>query len=535
MKFQLAATFGLLLATSIVHAQKDDRERFYLQNTHLPSKIVYDQIKSYNYTATTISSGLYTYDYATANNIGPKLISYDRTELNPDLKVEVQFGPYIEIEEKTNVRTTEEEVNKVKTKVTYYSRKVYFRFPITYKVINSKNAAVIYENVNPNSNALALETGESKSEAEVTDYMSKNKARMVREYLDRFSLDFMTRSNSILLDQIDFFPNAAVMDIYKVKKWDKDDEYNAHVENVIKAFKVQTADEPTSSVRSKIESDITYFTAFDGQFNPKDKRQDVLFFINNYNLALIHFSLDEMAKAKYYTNKLDSVKENERATNVLKSYIGSAEARMAKHFLTTTHLNYNPVKDFRLAGKDFISDASSSQENLAAAITSGKTEANDLVVFSDGKETKGKVIHLKEKGEIQFFSKESPEKPIILTPTTCNSFVFEGKQYETLKNSSGGAPVKQFFIVHFSSPKIKLVQYVDGTMVPNATYIGFIRPKEDVVTFYASFSMKKKLASYFEDCPAVSEKAKEGDMGTATSLKKVEVLIEFMKQYTDCK
>jgi hypothetical protein len=531
--FLLACVFITLANCTL--AQKFDREWFIYQNTHLPSKLIYDQIKTYGVNTMVNNSNMYTMDYNVANNLAISFSSYDKVDYaNADLKATVVYGPCSFIEEKTSSRTAEEEVNKVKVRVTYFKRILSFRFPISYRLVNSHNNVTLYNNEFSSGNVRTIETSEFKSETEAANYLNTNRNQFVANHVNALCQDFMKNSNASIRDMFDFYTNQTQMEIYQVKKWDKDDEYNAHVKSAVNVFKSATPDEQPELLKEKLKNDIAYFQTFEGVFKADDKKEDILYFINYFNLATIFFCLDDFEKASFYTQKLEASDKQEASTRNLNAYIKSATTRMAKHFVTNTHLTYNPIKDYRLAGKSFASDAASATENIASSMTSGKIEAKDKVTMTDNTEVAGKIIFVKERAELQLIPKDNPDRPIVLTPLNCQKFSIDTLNYIVAKNNSGGAPVKQFYIVHYSSDKIKLIQYMDNAFVPNAGYIGFIRPKEEFVTFGTGLGVKKKLANYFEDCKQVSEKAKDGDFGGAFSKNLLDNFKKLCTEYDAC-
>ena len=536
MKNILLAALLLTATVQSIQAQKFDREVFNFQNTHLPSRLIYDQIKTYGINVTVNSSNFFTIDNTFATGLVTELTSYEKVDYSSaDLKMNASFGAATPIEEKTISRVAEEEVNKVKTKVTYYKRQLNFRFAISYIVTNSKNSVVLFRNDFAASNIRTIESGEYKTELEAVNYLNTNKAQLLATHINSLSQQFMAGSNAVIRDQFDFFTNRTAMDIYQVKKWDRDEEYNAHVKNVKNVFNNATFDEQPEINKAKLKSDIEYFQSFDGVFKADDKKEDILFFLNNYNLATIFFCLDELDKADAYIKRLDSSKKQDGATRLLSGYIKSARTRMAKHFVSNTHLIYNPVKEYKLAGKSFVSDAASSTEQVAASMSTGAVEATDKVMLQDGKELTGKVVFVNEKVQMQLVTKEDPDNPTVLTPVNCKSFDYNGKNYVSAKNNSGGATVKQFFLILHSSERIKLLQYVNDYLIPDNNYVGFIRPAEDVITFGTGLGIKKKLAKYFEDCPAVSEKTKDGDFGGAFSKDLLGKFKTLCEEYDACK
>ncbi|MBL7749604.1 MAG: hypothetical protein JNM19_19350, partial [Chitinophagaceae bacterium] len=129
----------------------------------------------------------------------------------------------------------------------------------------------------------------------------------------------------------------------------------------------------------------------EGKFNPKDKKEDILYFVNYYNLATLFYCLDDFEKATYYIQKLDSNNKQDGNASYFKKLINIAVARTTKHLLTTTHLDYNPVKDFRLGGKEYVSDAGAAPADMPVAAVVN-TPAEPAKVYDQTGDTK-KLLH----------------------------------------------------------------------------------------------------------------------------------------------
>ncbi len=525
-------TSVFIVAALSLYSQKYDREFFTLNKTHIPEKLIYDQIKTYGTNVNLISSSV-NIDYNYVNNLVGGLKSFEKVDINnADLQIKTNVGPYRFVEEKTVSRSVTEEVNKVKVTVNYYKRVHSFRFPANYVVVNRKNGITLFSNDYSNNYVRTIESSEYKTEADASkSFESERTTRLTTDINEHIRL-FLAGSNDKIKDMFDFYPTQLDMNIFQFKKWDKDDEYNAHIKNIKKVMPVMTADEAPSQYIPRLQADIDYLKSFEGVFNPKDKKQDILYFGNYYNLAMIYFVLEDFEKAHFYLAKLDSVDKKEDLVNGLKSMLERTERRMEKHFLTTAHLNYNPVKEYKLEGKKFISDAMSSSEAAVQSLANGNVEANDRIKTSEGKEEKGKVIIEKETGLLKFISSSNPSQPTTLTPINTVWFIKDSVEYVMAKSKDQTAP-KNFYRLYYSSGKIKLLQLVNGVLEENSAYTGIVRPQEDFVTFITGFSIKKKLEKYFEDCPVVSKKAGDGDYKGAMSKDKTGNYFDMCKDYTN--
>ena len=523
----------LLCISNIISAQSYKSDFFSLKHSNIPERLIYDQIKSYNFNTTSVGEYL-PYDAISRNTLG--LNAYKNT-VNADMKVQVDYGPFQLIEEKTKASSKTEEVNGVKTTTTTYSREITFRFPISYVATNTKNGVTIWNGQLQNTAVQYINSPEYGTEAEAVNYIIKNKLTLYTNKTTEIVNGFTGNQNAYFKRNIDFYPTQTEMEMYKFKKWKQDDEYNAHIKTVIAAFNQATYDESTNLIFNKIKSDIEYFNSFEGKFNPTDKDDDILYWGNYMNLASIYYSLDNTEKADFYINKiLDSSKKKTETTKALKSYVTILKNKFAKHYLTDRHFTYNPVVDYKLTGKKINSDAASASESIAGSMASGDIVVSDYIITLENKERLGKIVTDNISGQLQFLPKEDPSKVEIISPVSILAFKKDSIEYEVQKNFSDPRnPIKQFYKVVYKSTKIKLLEYVNNYLTPQEAYTGVVRPNEPGITFFAGFGLKKRVAKYFEDCPEVSKKASNGDYGGAMSNKILEKYTQMCKDYDACK
>jgi len=495
-------------------SQKINRETLEYSLTHVPEKLIYDQIKTYGVSVNVIPSNGFNLDHSFATNSAGGFTAYNKVPYETaDMQVQVTYGPYTGIEEKTVSRTATEEVNKVKVSVTYFKRLLSFRFPISYSISNRKNGVKLYFNEYSNVNIRSIESQEFKTEQEAVNSFNQNRAGGLLNDINTSVQSFCNSSNATAKDLFDFYPSKNYANIFQFKKWDRDEEYNGHVKNVIKTFKVMTADENAAIYTERIKDDLTYFEQFEGKFKPDDKNEDILYFGNYYNLSMIYLALDDYEKASYYLQKLDSSDKEKSFTTGLKNGLERFKRRTARHFLGNAHLNYNPVSDYRLAGKTFSSDAMSSTEQMTQSVSGGTVEAADELVTTEGKTLKGKIFFERESGQLKMIPADKTDAPILITPLNSSSLKIESIIYTVAKANIDGGIQKNFYRVEYESGKIKLLQLLKNDLTIQPDYIGLLRPSEDLVNILLGLGVKKNLGKYFTDCPALSDKAKDGEFG----------------------
>jgi hypothetical protein len=530
-RFLLSAI--VLASCSLATAQKSDRENLEFNNTHLPAKLIYDQIKTYSYRYTVFGGDPSQLTTTELSGMSYQFKSFEGADQSSsDMRINYTVGPFTFVEEKTESRKVDEEVNKQKVSVTKYKRVYKYKYPIRVEVVNAKNNVRLYVNEYPAGNIFPIEGYEFNTESEAISYFEKTRNESLKANITSHVKSFFKSINPVLADQYDFYPANTFLNVFQFKKWERDDEYNLHVAHLKQVMKNMTAGEHPALAKEKLKDDIAYFQQFEGVFNPKDKKQDILYFGNYMNLATIFFCLDDMTQAGYYIAKLDSVNEKEGMTSILKNHINRTNNRMAKHFLSTTHLDYNPVRDFRLADKKFTSDALSAAENLVNNMgQEGVAKANDLVKLANGTSMKGKVIYYAESNSIKLHPSHKPDSAVILNPENTLAFNIDSVDYISAKHRLSGTVVKQFLKVSYKSNKIVLVTLLNQNLTEQAAF-GTIRPNEELVTFWGGFGLKKSLGNYFVDCVTVSQKAKDGEYGGAVSAE-VKKYIKMCEDYTN--
>lgn len=519
-------------------AQKTNREVFEYRYTHIPEKLIYDQIKTYGTYVNVLPSNGFTLDYNFATNSAGVFIAYTKVPYeNADMQIKINYGPYSALEEKTISASVSEEVNGVKVSKTKYKHRLTFRFPMNYTITNRKNGVQLYYHEQYDPNARSIETAEYNTEQEAINYFDQTRASSLQNNINQLVQSYCNGINAAARDLFDFYPTMGYGAIFKFKKWDKADEYNDHVKNVINTFKLMTADENAAPYLQKLSGDISYFKQFEGKFKPDDKDEDILYFGNYYNLASIFTFLDDYKNAAYYLQKLDSSKKEKGITGSLQNILDRINRRNAKHFLTNTHINYNPVSDYRLLDKKIVSDALSSAELMTQSVSGGTVDAANELITTEGITRKGKIFFEKETGFLKMIPVDKTTAAILITPANTVTFTIENVNYVVAKATVNGGLNKNFYRVEYKSDKIQLLQLIKNDLSIEQDYLGLLRPNEDLVNILLGLSVKKNLGKYFNDCPAVSDKAKDGEYGGSIygTKDRVGKFIEMCKQYTACK
>lgn len=494
--------------------------------------LIYNKVKTYGYNITYNGNFPVQINYNEVNSWPYQFQSYKKVDYNlADLQTSFQFGSFALISESMNSRVDEQEVNKVKVKTTYYSVSYVYRIGYTVNTIYAQNQKSLYSIADDNK-VMSFNGIEAKSEAEAKTYFESEKKKNLTDQITGAIRGVIGTTNAQLSDRFDFFNSTMQITTITFKKWDKDDEYNGHVKSISAIISNITSGEKPAVYLSKMQPDITYFQSFENTFKPEDKKEDVLYYGNYLNLAAIYFSLDDFSKSKYYIAKLDSSKKNKGLTSLMNSFVTNAKKRMAKHVLTSTHLDYNPATDFRLQAGSFSSDLNTQTDNEIASLDGGKP-LTDTVKLADGTEIKGKVIYFVNSTSLKLVTGKDEKDQKVLTPDNTNSFNKNKDQYLSVKAQEAVGIQKYFMKVLYSSPGIVLVQHV-GTNLSFVDQELYVKRTAETSFYRLQSSSKKKLAEYFKDCEGIAQKAKDGNyLGGIFALINTDKIIQMCKDYDE--
>jgi hypothetical protein len=526
-----------LCAGLCVSAQKNSSERLTYSLYYLPDRLIYDEIKTFSYTI-IFDGGRNPFS---PNEIRKKAMNFEsfKEAEKGDMEIRYRFGPFSFRDRKIVATKQTREVNGKKEEYKIYHYDYVASYPMTVSAINTKNGYVMLtseQGTNSGEPNVLFSTTTFRSQTELLDYWERSQNKLINEFLAKSVNEYITFVNERLKIRFDFFKMTEHRWFFTLKKVDIADEFNANVKKIMNVVENITANEPTDIAKNKLAPQIAYLESLQDKYKATDKKEDVLFFSVNYNLASLYYCLDDMDKAEYYIKRLDEVKEDRSYRNDLARHIATAKERMAKHMLNTRHLDYNPVTDFRLADQKYKSDAIGSAEFEARGMLDGTTTATDYIVLYDSTQIKGKVAYSGNDGEYVFHSETEPEKPIKLNQAQHREFTSENKMYIAAKYSDErNVHALQFALVHYKSDKIVLLEKITGKYFPRGEFMLLkVNDDDEKPMVVPVTGLKKAISDYLKDCDAVAQKAKAGEYGNFLSVS-LDKLKKLCQDYTECK
>ncbi len=514
-------------------AQKNSRENVKINFTHIPYKLIYDQIKTYSYRV-YLSGERHGYSQGEVKQLMPKLTSFqEATTGDADMKVTVSLGPLNVVENRLVSENRTREKDGKKESYTVYYILFSAKYNMTFEAVNAKNGMVIYRRAtDPETPDITFKSEEFSSHSYASSYWENNSATVIAGNIRGATERFVSGAGNGFKAMFDFYPTTENAVFYSVKKTDIADLFNGNLNKLMSTLKTMTSDESPDIYKKRLSAQIGYFESIQDQFDPKDKKVDVLYSAINFNLASLYYCLDDFERAGFYMERLKAVKDNEAQKRELAERIDNAQKVVEKHLLPNRHLDYNPVLDFRLEGKPFVSDAMSSAEKQVKDLVEGNITADDTVILSTDEMLVGKVVYDDIKHTFSIVLPDDAGNPILLTPAKVSSFSYGEQRYYTVKQSNGsGGLVRHFAVVLFESDKIKLLEKTDGNYNPIKSYMLWSSAQEMPAEIEMGF--KKTLSKYLADCDNVSTKVKDGEYGSAFSFD-ITKFIKLCQDYTDC-
>lgn len=535
MKKIILITLVLSLTTSVVFSQKNKKERCEISYINLPKKIIYDQIKTYSGSVECIGN---VNPYVPSKSDIQKLESYETSDINPDMKIVVTIGPLSSIKTEQHSYSETKETNGVKSTIYRYAMRYEANYAFAYNVINTKNNYKLFSYSNGVSNyekTISTESQSFYSVQELNEHWQRNSTNIINEAVADYVKKELYKCNYNISRNFDFTTKKEFLDFFILKKSDIDDEFNKNIEVIINTVKNIPVNDDINIYRETLAPNIKYLLSLQDKYKKEDKKEDVLFMSVNYDLACLYYSLDMFSEAQTYIDRISDMNIDAKDIKWLSTRIKEEYAKVNQHFVENRHLNYNPVKDFRLTGKIFSSDALNYNEIELKKFKDG-AESTDFVDYFNGTTVKGRILFDEDKGEILLYTKENIDNPQLIKSTNVKQFSRNGKMYVsgTINNPKG--ITRQFFGTRYFSTKIRLVECLDSNLKGNGDFGIQLASKINapIHQFDNAFSVKKELAEYISDCPIVSEKAKKGVYISAFKFN-VENLLILCKDYDNFK
>ena len=357
----------------------------------------------------------------------------------------------------------------------------------------------------------------------------------LKKKLKAYIQDQFDRTVTQMKKDVDYYPVSSGQPVFYFKTTKKADftDYEKAADDLIAAMSSIQSTSNRDAFKGAAASSVKFWQDKMAGLNPQAKGEDNLYLHCALNLAASYYWMDELAEAEGYLNKANTVKGRSVVKSGLERNIASR--RNALQICEVNGIDpYKGITPATMEELDEIRLEAEAQEIAREAEIAARIERERLKLEPVIEEVSGYIIDRNDQrveGSFKLYKKNTHEREgkvyFIRSGSTAEdeisvSFMksgeFAGTKYvEVMFGDAIGGRDKELMKVLYESPKISVLFYkyksTDGKQTFTNTY--FIRPGEERATntTNATFlvAYKKKMANYFEGCPALVSKIEAGE------------------------
>lgn len=345
-----------------------------------------------------------------------------------------------------------------------------------------------------------------------------------------------------LKDAVDYQKTTDLVFVCYLKSNKKFDftEFEGKKESFIQKLKGLGHGKNRKAFKADVQAEIDYWEKTLSESDPNDKDSDKLYLVSAINLAYAYYWCDDMGNAQSYLEKAKQAKGKIQVKGIIERDIAYRKKRLA----ILDEEGIDPYTGVEPASMEEIQAIEAAEEQakiereaeIAARIAREEAEVEarlaaqaaktapvidtvpGYVTGRDGKNVDCIFLFYhantgSKEGEIYFIPEgESYEQELV--PMNAASAKIGPDTYRTVRHYDATGLGKEVSIMKemFSSDKIDVFEgkYVDDEKRYINTYYYFRKKGETYATNSSSLTFealyKKKLAKYFEDCPAIVTK-----------------------------
>ena len=400
--------------------------------------------------------------------------------------------------------------------VTYYRYQVSYKMPIVYQIKDGRRTIIRESIFNPHDNIQSYKWGEYKTAKALKDAWGGKGMTELNRKLKEELTNQLARLGAVLKNEIDqryIDTQTAFFTIKKPEKFNLE-EMDKALEVANKALAKTLSGTPITNIESDMEPALTIWKETAASNSASDKKRGIVHFACQYNLAKSYWLMGQYDLSREYINKAEKVGKRGGQLKTLSNAIADAETRIdVNENLQFIHQGqYDPAS--------------------AEAAFAGNNTANDYIMTWEQDTVFGTITY-----DIDMFGidkiKVEPvgEAMRVFNPDEVAIIVQANRTYQPL----AARPV---ISIAPAFVPLELVYYTEKMILYRLDLEGeyeyFIRKAEkgaDPVNVsgrkFSNFN--KGLATYFENCPAIKEKAEAGEYKRSET-----TLRGIVDEYTAC-
>ncbi len=512
--------FFLLLSLSILDAQKLRDDPIKIKYVELPKRMLPTDHTTYS---VNVRGPLFAQSGSSTGTVAKQIVMDGFKKVagtgsnGGHLRLEIFGGEasYGRPSPKTRTVSKKDKEGNV-TKSYYYYYEVPARCNTNFRIINPKGE-IIYRG--EYSNDEILKTKETTS----TKARSDNSTEYIRDASNDHAIassrSLVTNAKSGL-KLYDYDHAEDRYNMYLIRKHDSADQWDKHYEKVRTVFKEAKYATASSELKDRLSASIAFYEQHASK-NPRgDKKLKRIYKAANYNLALLHYSIDEFEISREYADKVIKSENKDRRSRLLKERMDKWEVKMAKAEISSIHYERdlsNAIPPAEMAAleaekEELLENSTTS----AGSVFKGDTEikgtwsldksADDLV-FGDG----GNIKFVVETG--------TGMEDLDLSDHDISEFKVADRNFMKMRfvpSAKGGTEASIEILEEvYSSDKIKLYKFYpsSGGLSDDKPEFAYQKKGQEYPISLESTMFllwKKGLEKYFSDCPDLAEMASEG-------------------------
>jgi len=433
------------------------------------------------------------------------------------LQVNVLLGsPVLNMSSTKTRQTSKKNKDGTTTTTTYYYRDGKFYMPISYQIVGNDGAIIKEQVVASSSTTENVKFDNRYRSSTQLRNAYREEYRNLRNNLIRKHISkHMGRMKNSIMSALDTRPASRNTDVMyiKTKKHKEYDALLAAMERTKEEFGKMSATESVETIKKELAPSIEYWERLIGSYSATEKKTRKIHWVARYNLANVHFWLDDLDKASTYAAKLTDISLRKPASKSLQRRIEDTKKLFQVNEKSSRHFAVD------------LSNASAPVDPNAGAQVSNDNSPNiyeGMVEYASGKIEKGKFYYepgvssdfvFGNKGNVRFKAEGSTGIGRVLSPSKVRQMKIGEREISILRFSpTGTIKTNQFVEKLFASSKIEVYMFypthndtrVDWEPAPLLYNIGTDKWLNTGGLKFA-LSPKKALAKFFKDCPKLSE------------------------------
>lgn len=530
----------LLLTLGLVNtwAQRIGNETATVRFNRLPTKPLPAEFTTYSASVSTLYKDL------TLANLSPQLLvnkhfvlrGFKQFPHNGHFHINVDVGELVIISSKIKKKdTTTENKDGVKTTTSSYYRQIKYRLPLVLLVVDMNGNILLEDIQNGPKDGMKFDFKDGRknfsSRQKLLEVWHNQQATVMNQLrLQVINSTCESFANSIK-NKFDtrMGEHNVQLKLPKGKKLPNGAEFEQMTQQAITILNSMTADAPVAPLQEQLQPVLDFWAAQAEAYLPTDKRTTKIHHACLYNLALVHFYLENFELAKDYHARCDALDLKENTTSSLLEKISAAEERMIAFGTNTRHFAFDFTEVTKPAQADYsylykryqppAALAPSSVQNLPGYFINLRGDSlRGEFVFSNGKIEEPRF---QSGGNVTFVYLKNGETftklldPTLFQRASFNDRLFIRKSYSGVLALRNKPHIVEVLLEGERMQLYRAFPFEEGSSIPQDGELVIQKTGEKAVVLSVVnprfTAWKKAFAEFFTDCEALYAEIRVGE------------------------